>query len=221
MLTKSKHNKSKNAKIQAHKGFTLSEVLITLGILGLVAAFGIPSLMRKTQDMEYKAAAKKAYSVSAQVVMQMKAENGGSLVSYIGVWHSFKPVFMTYFKTLQDCGWCDCVLYEDGTSSVYTSLSGDKANMGILNEGQFVTADGMFFAIENNTGNIYITVDVNGYQKKPNIWGKDIFTFQLINDTLLPMGANGTSLRGYCDKTVHSNSQGSSCMYNVMNGIDY
>ena len=46
--------------------FTLSEVLITLTIIGIVAAITLPVLNNELQDMEYKAALKKNYSVLQQ-----------------------------------------------------------------------------------------------------------------------------------------------------------
>ncbi|MBP7211391.1 type II secretion system protein, partial [bacterium] len=44
------------------KAFTLAEVLITLGIIGVVAALTIPTLMQRTQDREAISALKKFYS---------------------------------------------------------------------------------------------------------------------------------------------------------------
>ena len=41
-------------------GFTLAEVLITLGIIGVVAAMTMPTLMNQTQGAQYKTAYKKA-----------------------------------------------------------------------------------------------------------------------------------------------------------------
>ena len=49
-------------------GFTLAEVLITLGIIGVVAAMTMPSLMSSTQGAQYKAAYKKALSALSQAV---------------------------------------------------------------------------------------------------------------------------------------------------------
>ena len=49
-------------------GFTLAEVLITLGIIGVVAAMTMPTLMNSTQGAQYKAAYKKALSAIAQGV---------------------------------------------------------------------------------------------------------------------------------------------------------
>ena len=49
-------------------GFTLAEVLITLGIIGVVAAMTMPTLMNQTNGAQYKAAYKKALSAIAQAV---------------------------------------------------------------------------------------------------------------------------------------------------------
>jgi prepilin-type N-terminal cleavage/methylation domain-containing protein len=48
------------------KGFTLSEVLITLAVLGVVAAMTIPVVSGNTREAEFKAKAKKTYSVLTQ-----------------------------------------------------------------------------------------------------------------------------------------------------------
>ena len=50
------------------KGFTLAEVLITLAIIGVVAALTIPSVIVKTQQQEFKTGAKKAISVLSQAM---------------------------------------------------------------------------------------------------------------------------------------------------------
>lgn len=47
-------------------GFTLAEVLITLGIIGVVAAMTMPTLMNSTQGAQYKTALKKAVSSISQ-----------------------------------------------------------------------------------------------------------------------------------------------------------
>ena len=49
-------------------GFTLAEVLITLGIIGVVAAMTMPTLINSTQGAQYKAAFKKALSAISQAV---------------------------------------------------------------------------------------------------------------------------------------------------------
>jgi prepilin-type N-terminal cleavage/methylation domain-containing protein len=57
-------------------GFTLAEVLITLGIIGVVAAMTIPTLMQKTNDSELKSGYKKMISVINQAISMNYALDG-------------------------------------------------------------------------------------------------------------------------------------------------
>ena len=221
-------SKLKIKLLQRLLGFTLAEVLITLGIIGVVAALTIPALMNETQDKEFKEAAKEAFSKSSQAIQQMRNDEGGSLETYYQNSGAFKPVFMTYFKVIKDCGGSGCVPPLGSGSTVYTSLTGLGAETDYMDEGQFITADGMLLGIQNslNMGipnNLFITVDVNGYTKKPNVFGRDIFMFQVINDNLTPVGAKGTNFlaSSYCNKSLNVANQGFGCMYNVMQGLDY
>ena len=50
-------------------GFTLAEVLITLGIIGVVAAMTMPTLMNSTNGAQNRTAYKKALSVLSQAVV--------------------------------------------------------------------------------------------------------------------------------------------------------
>lgn len=60
----------KGEKIMTKKfGFTLAEVLITLGIIGVVAAMTMPTLLNSTNGAQYRTAYKKALSVLSQAVV--------------------------------------------------------------------------------------------------------------------------------------------------------
>jgi len=58
------------------KGFTLAEVLITLVIVGVVAALTIPNLINKTNHKEYASKLKKAYSILQQFVHASAMQKG-------------------------------------------------------------------------------------------------------------------------------------------------
>ena len=55
-------------RLSNKSAFTLAEVLITLGIIGVVAAMTMPTLMNSTQGAQYRAAYKKALSALSQAV---------------------------------------------------------------------------------------------------------------------------------------------------------
>jgi prepilin-type N-terminal cleavage/methylation domain-containing protein len=57
------------------QGFTLAEVLITLGIIGIVAAMTIPTLMNQTGQAEFKSGFKKIISTLSQAVTMSVALN--------------------------------------------------------------------------------------------------------------------------------------------------
>ncbi len=56
-------------------GFTLAEVLITLAIIGTVAAMTIPTLMTNTNKMEFKTGFKKILSTTNQAITMSVALN--------------------------------------------------------------------------------------------------------------------------------------------------
>jgi len=207
----------------SNKGFTLAEVLITLLIIGVIASIVIPGLIADSQNAEHKTAAKKAYAELSAAIKQIKQDNV-TLKGYIGNSCSLKPDLVKYFNVVQDCGNADCV--PDSASNMYKDLSGAPSYTGYGAEGQFITSNGMFINIQNSTtvsAGIVIIVDVNGYKKGPNVYGKDTFMFELVNDVLLPMGAPGTQYlaTSYCNKSNPSIYQGFGCAINVVKGIDY
>ena len=59
--------------IKKQLAFTLSEVLITIGIIGVVAAITLPSVISNIQGMQYRAKVKKVYSSLSQAVSLAKA----------------------------------------------------------------------------------------------------------------------------------------------------
>lgn len=61
------------------KGFTLAEVLITLGIIGVVAAITIPSLMTAYNKHVIETKLFKIHSTVMQAVKMAQANNGGAI----------------------------------------------------------------------------------------------------------------------------------------------
>lgn len=55
-------------RLSNKSAFTLAEVLITLGIIGVVAAMTMPTLMNSTQGAQYRAAYKKGLSALSQAI---------------------------------------------------------------------------------------------------------------------------------------------------------
>ena len=58
------------------QAFTLAEVLITLGIIGIVAAMTLPTLIQANKNAEVEAKLKKVYSVMNQAILRAEIDNG-------------------------------------------------------------------------------------------------------------------------------------------------
>ena len=63
------------------QGFTLAEVLITLGIIGVVAALTLPSIVAHQRKVEYSSRLKKFYSMMEQAI-RMSEEDNGEILSW-------------------------------------------------------------------------------------------------------------------------------------------
>lgn len=202
------------------KAFTLAEVLITLAIIGVVAALTIPALMTKIQDMQFKQAAKEYYSKASQVVQQIKNDEG-TLSDFVNNADNsyFGSVFKSYFKVSNDCS--PACVQGTATSDVYKTLYGSKAATQGYFSYEFVTMDGVLWSYGNHN---IITVDVNGYLKGPNTYGRDVFMFQIVNENLVPLGSLGTyHPQYYCTRDFENGAgqQGTGCMDYVMRGVNY
>ena len=60
-------------------GFTLAEVLITIGIIGIVAAMTMPALINNLQVRHFKSMFKKQYSIISQAIQMLYAEDGAPM----------------------------------------------------------------------------------------------------------------------------------------------
>ena len=187
-------------------GFTLTEVLITLAIIGVISALSVPALIRNTNDEKLVALYRKAYGManqailgagddSAPVMLVPKTETTEQGVSSttIGKIHlrNFEA-FRSQFKRIQDCsgdiraGGCWAA---DATQVIWGAPSSHA------DERAFISSDGMYWALQvegagfGAPGAIKsgVIVDTNG-AKGPNKVGKDIFPFWY----LPPVPTSGT-----------------------------
>ena len=59
-----------------YSAFTLSEVLITIGIIGVISAITLPVVINKINDMHFNSLRKKALSAIEQAYWQIYEEQG-------------------------------------------------------------------------------------------------------------------------------------------------
>ena len=193
--------------------FTLAEILITLGIIGVVAALTIPNVIKQYQDRVTVAKLQKAYSVLNQAFRQSENDNGSSELwqetPEISANEYFEKYWKPYFKapelclTYSDCGY--------KSWKPYITLNGDKVSMSIDPQRiKIKTSDDVFYMFTevttNSKGefvpfrNVYI--DING-AKAPNQFGVDVFAFRRIpGKGILPDGyaASYRSIVANCNR---------------------
>ena len=208
-------------KIKSKSAFTLAEVLITLVIIGVVAALTIPNLINKTNKEELRTGLLKAQTTLSDALKLYYSHNGYKLISgdleQRGLYEKIKP----YFSIAKDCGYNNCI----APPNVYYRNFTDTADIPTNNfdDGQFILNNGMAVFIEDYMYR-YISVDVNGYEKKPNRAGYDLFLFQIDADgNLLPMGADGTlhSASGYCSSSSNNSLNGFGCTAKALKDANY
>ncbi len=186
-------------------GFTLAEVLVTLAIVGVVAAMTIPALRKTSEEAATASVVTKAYSTVANATKAIQNTNGA--IRFLP-WNDLASVMDQYYipqmNVMRNCknnGGC----FDTGYSTL--SLNGSANNDFQNGKGwyTFVTADGMYWAVgqgdtkdgickysEGNpayikNGCAHFEVDTNG-PKGPNTIGVDIFGFVITPEGAYPMG---------------------------------
>lgn len=223
------------------EAFTLAEVLITLGIIGVVTALTLPTLITNIKYAEIQASLKKNYSLIQQALLKMNEEYGYQIDGTYkwGNVGAFKRDFSKYFQIGKDCGnafnynqYCFHPSTNDNKKK-YRTFNGSQEiseiiiSSSIIDDGQFMTTDGSLYLFENagGAGGIFISIDTNSIKKGPNKLGHDLFTFQLTNKgKLVPMGGEGTRYTDdslYCSKDSQSSLNGVGCTAKALNDPNY
>lgn len=181
------------------RGFTLAEVLITLGIIGVVAAMTMPSLIANYKVKQTVTQLKKINSTLQNAFMYMRTtEFSGADVNN---WEfmsedEFNRKFAQNLKVVEVC--------DKGNSDKcfndieYTNLNGSPNELKFKKMPGMVLGDGTVLAtswlvdtspthaaLYDNYGQIF--VDING-PKAPNVLGKDVFSFIIEKDRLVARG---------------------------------
>ena len=185
-------------------------MLITLGVIGIVAAMTFPSIVAKYQKVVTVNQLKKVYSTLLQAIDRSVADHGevsewnlgsmsGGVNETAGQKKEHLDIFVNtyilpYFSKIRDVEYTSFksigykqVLNLDG--SISSNDLNSKEEIIILNDGTII---GVYMDNSANQGteenpiwittNVLFNVDINGL-KNPNTIGKDIFVFMLNTKT--------------------------------------
>ncbi len=191
-------------KLQA---FTMAEVLITLGIIGVVAAMTLPTLVNKAEKYILKQQFKKTYNVLQNVLMKVYEEYGTNYDCYYEVktdgstgqvaaqqctlfFNHFEKVLKVNSVCVDKAYQRGCIPKYKGYDTVSKEQNPDVSDdylkrqcpgyfeNAILNKTRaFVLSDGTIIVRYHGNMPLFM-VDING-NKSPNKWGYDVFSFNL------------------------------------------
>ena len=216
--------------------FTLAEVLITLGIIGVVAALTLPVLINHKQAKELQVGFKKGYSMLSQVVQIINYGEGQTFNHKNYPWNTTAAVIDKYLISAKACEQ-SCLIFKgndkdendniiDGSYSFGDYRTYNKkatARGNYFDDAQFLLRNGMTVYVEDSEF-LALSIDVNGMYKGPNLWGHDLFTFKVMDDgKLIPFGASGTgySPDDLCSASSTSKYNGIACAYRAFTEKDY
>lgn len=193
---RSKKMKLKQQNDVRHKNkkvaFTLAEILITLGIIGVVVALTIPTLLANYKKKATVAKLKKVYTTLNQAYRLSEAEYASSAewandiqeVNTENVKKYVEKYWLPYLKIIKNCSSSRDCSYPNPAKTLNNS-----EGLDIVGNDRYtlILPDGIMLAIvpfdwdgKNHVinGRQSFYVDLNG-AKAPNVIGKDVFVFTL------------------------------------------
>ena len=197
------------------KAFTMAEVLITLGIIGIVAAMTLPTVINNAQDRQFRAMFKKQVSIISQAMQMIYAQDEAFYnkpfkfdenLGYETVDHKEFSRYVCQIgiqlKTQYSGLNCNKILTTSDLSDldfaaselVNENFQWHKENEWIDKTGKPMSINGAFMrytfylpdgAMINFNSMEQIFIDVNG-KKNPNTVGRDIFYLIIPENSPVP-----------------------------------
>ena len=165
--------------------FTLAEVLVTLGIIGVVSAMTVPTLMQNYQRKSYVTQLHKVYNEAQQAALQYMTDRNALDLREAGLTSTAAVAnwVKTYFKVVNSCGTDSSPCF----ANEYKFMNG--ASKGALFSNttyqKFVLANGASISVSGYAnGNVSFFVDVNG-KAGPNIIGRDTFAMLIYKNGII------------------------------------
>lgn len=169
-------------KMEIKPAFTLAEVLLTLIVVGVVAAMTIPSLNDYSEEQRYVASCKKAFSTISAATSVLESKYGD--LQFWG-WGSQATIANRYKEAMSVVD----IPHTKYTGYCLDGKDGEKCGKFDTDDVYITSADGAIWKITNKdfaTGGAAY-VDVNGVNP-PNVLGIDMFGFRISPNGVFAMG---------------------------------
>ena len=195
--SKYKTGQGEGLKNTRKAAFTLAEVLITLGIIGVVAAITMPILVFNIRVAKLQSQFKKNYTDLNNAAKMFEADKGITFNEYQASLLEKYPnkqstealkEFLSYYKSSESFTISSWKYRQTGFNSIGMG-SGACDKSGYMRD-----MNGRIYEMDDLSTMNYgpkICVDINGLEK-PNIYGVDIFIFIFKEDgTVVPNASKG------------------------------
>lgn len=197
--------------IKKLRAFTLAEVLITLGVIGIVAAMTIPTIAAKIDHVQKISLLKKSHSAISQA-FRLSSNEYGDFES----WDKTLPTkdflmkyISPYMKITLLCPSAKQCGYTKNDPWTRYNGNADYTGFNFMGREPFFSVDGILYSISLNGANVQpdpdvqydsnyigknaIFIDVNG-PSLPNRFGNDVFVLvRNSDDSIMPLGYNLTN----------------------------
>ena len=226
-------------------GFTLAEVLITLGIIGIVSALTIPNLINKFEEKRTVTLLKETYSMLSQAMIYVVNEHGPAATwrnatSASGLENiredsaRMMELFKPYIKILKTCDesqtdrdkcWGKDGEIYDSSGNLATTIGHPQTQSFILNNGSKVTLwmqyndmiyNNCVITAEAPCGNFFIKTD----NKDKNVLGKNVFKFAVYSNIILPEGNRKARYKSFANN-CYQNGAGCTAWVIENGNMDY
>ena len=205
-------------------GFTLAEVLITLGIIGVISAMTIPTLLVNHQTKVKIAQMQKLYNdVSNAVVAALADERVDTLdhtYAYADIDGAIE-FLKKYLKVSNECTPAECFAASysslDGSESVaIDEMFGDSVQCLKLSYG-FPVCVTYAYAEDgySSHGSITLVFDLNG-KSGPNTNGRDLFNFDIYSDGVVGNSYNVGNEDWSCEAWADQAGYRGACFDKIM-----
>lgn len=211
------------------QAFTLAEVLITLGIIGIIAALTLPAIVGNYRKKSTVAQLKKLYSSLNQAMKMSEIDNGEyqywQKALDMGAENYINKYWTPYFKVLTVCTKQTYCGYSnnypwvnpDGSSNTLIAVNSGYRIPFYINDGVLISVSKAFGGTTDDTD--YIFADING-PKAPNKYGIDFFAFERTSKGVLPACNNKTEREVNLDCAPDSGQKAESgfcCLKKIIN----
>ena len=165
--------------------FTLAEVLITIGIVGVVATITIPTLMNNYQKKNWESGLKKAYGTVTNACQAMLNDENTNTILQTDFYRALdtnsintNSIAKKYFKTIKDGEYKSISnLYDPTGGAPRNQNESIKYELGKTPFVIYLPDSSVLYAQTDiiDDSSLYFLVDINGPKNKPNRVGADLF----------------------------------------------